>query len=149
MQKNADINIPICERIRQAADDRQMSKTDLHHASKISYRLLHQIWRGEAHPTNKTIWKIAEALKIDPQLLMGNESLQKVVREAPAVAYGEEPLRLAGEWPDEFMKCVRGKKETIEVACNEYRLPFARALEPAVREFEKIKGGSGHEDKDH
>jgi len=96
VQQNADFSkAAICARIRHMAAKKEISQADLARRSGLSYRLVHKVMHENANLRDRTIAKLAKALDVDYEDLVGRDdrypetrSCGMVIRES---ARAEQP----------------------------------------------------------
>lgn len=90
----------VCERVRTAAAQRQLTNLELSRLADVAYRTVYSVMRGTARPTDRVIGKFAKALNVSVQwLLTGNESQQPttvtIQARKPGVVQPERKISIA------------------------------------------------------
>lgn len=134
----------ICKKIRELASARGLTNIEISRRSGLSYRIVHSIMHAQTTPKMTTLTKIAKALGVGIDEILGiHDEPAAQVAEAGVEYQTRSVLVLSSGWMDRLARSIASREGLIEGAVNVYHMGLVEALRPAITDFEKGERNHG------
>jgi transcriptional regulator with XRE-family HTH domain len=127
----------IGDRVREARDSKGLTQPQLSHQSGVSERALRDIESGTTkNPSTATVKRLASVLGVPPEVLMGDEPIERPAPKArPAAAAGHRSAREAVADEAHYLQYLFKRAGLVS---EEQQRAAAAKLDERYRQFETV-----------
>ena len=131
-------DLDIGARVRLLRQKKKQTQGELATSLGVSLSYYSKLELGQRNFSTHLINQLANLHGVsETWLISGKGEAGAFMVKEDRAKYSARVETLSPSWTEQFMSCLNEKKSVIEIAVKEYKIPFAKAIEPAIREFEK------------